>query len=141
MEADSSRLQHRNAYNVTAMSVAPQDIAAEIRRALPDFTITYDVDPVRQAIADSWPRHMDDAVARTEWGWSPHFDLSNRTKVLQHFLCFTVLWQASWPATQCGKIYVQVLGRHDAGYARQAGGKVRYRIGEAAWHSINCNPC
>jgi nucleoside-diphosphate-sugar epimerase len=80
MEADSSRLQHRNAYNITAMSVAPQDIAAEIRKALPSFTITYAVDPVRQAIAESWPRHMDDTVARREWGWSPRFDLTAMTQ-------------------------------------------------------------
>ena len=80
MEADGSRLQHRNAYNITAMSVAPHDIAAAIRQALPGFTITYAVDPVRQAIADSWPRHMDDSIARTEWGWSPRFDLAAMTQ-------------------------------------------------------------
>lgn len=80
MEADSTSLRHRNAYNVTAMSVAPQDIAAEIRIALPHFTITYVVDPVRQAIADSWPRHLDDTVARTEWGWCPRFDLAATTR-------------------------------------------------------------
>jgi nucleoside-diphosphate-sugar epimerase len=80
MEADGSRLQHRNAYNITAMSVAPHDIAAAIRQVLPGFTITYAVDPVRQAIADSWPRHMDDTVARTEWGWSPRFDLAAMTQ-------------------------------------------------------------
>lgn len=80
MEADGSTLQHRNAYNITAMSFAPQDIAAEICKALPNFTITYAVDPVRQAIAESWPRHMDDSVARTEWGWQPRFDLPTMTQ-------------------------------------------------------------
>jgi nucleoside-diphosphate-sugar epimerase len=80
MEADGSRLQHRNAYNITAMSVTPHDIAAEIRKALPSFTITYAVDPVRQAIADSWPRHLDDTVARAEWGWRPRFDLTAMTQ-------------------------------------------------------------
>jgi nucleoside-diphosphate-sugar epimerase len=80
MEADGSRLQHRNAYNITAMSVAPRDIAAEIRKVLPGFTITYAVDPVRQAIAESWPRHLDDTIARTEWGWSPRFDLAAMTQ-------------------------------------------------------------
>jgi nucleoside-diphosphate-sugar epimerase len=80
MEADGSRLQHRNAYNITAMSIAPHDIAAAIRQALPGFTITYAVDPVRQAIADSWPRHMDDSIARAEWGWSPRFDLAAMTQ-------------------------------------------------------------
>jgi nucleoside-diphosphate-sugar epimerase len=80
MAADGTSLQHRNAYNVTAMSFAPQDMAAEIRKALPHFTITYAVDPVRQAIADSWPRHMDDTVARAEWGWRPRFDLAAMTQ-------------------------------------------------------------
>jgi nucleoside-diphosphate-sugar epimerase len=75
MEADGSRLRHRNAYNVTAMSVAPQQLADAITRRLPDFTVSYVIDPVRQAIADSWPRHMDDHVAREEWGWRPRFDL------------------------------------------------------------------
>jgi len=80
MEADGRTLRHRNAYNVTAMSVAPQDIAAEIRNVLPHFTITYAVDAVRQAIAESWPRQMDDSVARREWGWHPHFDLAAMTQ-------------------------------------------------------------
>lgn len=80
MEAGGSTLRHRNAYNVTAMSFAPQDIAVEIQQTLPHFTIAYAVDPVRQAIADSWPRHMDDSVARTEWGWRPHFDLATMTQ-------------------------------------------------------------
>lgn len=80
MEADGTRLRHRNAYNVTAMSFAPQDIAAEIHKALPNFTITYAVDPVRQAIADSWPQSMDDTVARLEWGWQPRFDLAAMTQ-------------------------------------------------------------
>ncbi len=55
MEADPARLVHRNAFNVTAMSFTPERLAAEIRRHLPDFEIDYEVDPVRQAIADSWP--------------------------------------------------------------------------------------
>jgi nucleoside-diphosphate-sugar epimerase len=80
MEADGASLQHRNAYNITAMSVAPQDIAAAIRHERPDFTITYAIDPVRQAIADSWPRHLDDSAARLEWGWCPHYDLATMTR-------------------------------------------------------------
>ena len=80
MEADGAALKHRNAYNVTAMSFAPQDIALEIRKALPHFTISYAVDPLRQAIAESWPRHMDDSVARREWGWCPRFDLASMTQ-------------------------------------------------------------
>jgi len=80
MEADGVRLRHRNAYNVTAMSVAPQDLAAEIARHIPDFAIDYAIDPVRQAIADSWPRHMDDRAAREEWDWQPRFDLRAMVK-------------------------------------------------------------
>ena len=80
MEADPGRLHHRNAYNVTAMSVTPADIADCIRRHIPDFVTDEDVDPVRQAIADSWPRSLDDSAARTDWGWSPQFDLEAMTK-------------------------------------------------------------
>ena len=75
MEADPARLRHRNAFNVTAMSITPAELAAEIRVHVPDFQIDYEVDPVRQAIADSWPRSLDDSAARTEWGWKPHYDL------------------------------------------------------------------
>ncbi len=75
MEFDGERLIHRNGYNVTAMSCSPMDLAQEIEKHIPDFTIGYKIDPVRQGIADSWPRHMDDSVARKEWGWKPQFDL------------------------------------------------------------------
>ena len=75
MEADGTRLTHRNAYNVTAMSFSPEQLAAAIRTRLPDFAMAYEVDPVRQAIAESWPRHMDDSIARMEWGWQPDYDL------------------------------------------------------------------
>ena len=75
MEAAPEQLQHRNAFNVSAMAFTPEDLAAAIRKHLPDFQIDYKVDPVRQAIADSWPRSMDDAAARAEWGWAPTFGL------------------------------------------------------------------
>ena len=75
MAANGRQLIHRNGYNVTAMSLAPRDIAAEIKRHVPEFTIDYHVDPVRQAIAESWPRHMDDSAAKEEWGWRPQHDL------------------------------------------------------------------
>jgi len=75
MEADPSRLRHRNAFNVTAMSFTPEELAAAIRRRLPDFVIEYQVDPVRQAIADSWPRSLDDSAARREWGWEPSWSM------------------------------------------------------------------
>jgi len=76
MEADSAPLRHRNAYNVTAMSITPEDLATEIRRHIPQFAIDYQVDPVRQSIADSWPRSLDDSAAREDWGWAPRFDLA-----------------------------------------------------------------
>jgi nucleoside-diphosphate-sugar epimerase len=79
MEADPAKLKHRNAFNVTAMSFAPEHIAAEITRHIPDFTMEYAVDPLRQAIADSWPNHMDDSAARSEWGWRPEHDLNSMT--------------------------------------------------------------
>jgi len=80
MEADGSRLVHRNAFNVTAMSLTPKLLAAEIRKHIPDFRIDYQVDPVRQAIADSWPNYMDDSCARAEWGWKPRYDLARMTR-------------------------------------------------------------
>jgi nucleoside-diphosphate-sugar epimerase len=80
MEAEPSRLRFRNAYNVTAMSVTPAEIAGEIRRHVPKFVIDYDVDPVRQAIAESWPRSLDDSAARTDWSWAPQFDLAAMTR-------------------------------------------------------------
>jgi nucleoside-diphosphate-sugar epimerase len=75
MEADPSKLRHRNAFNVTSMSFDPELLAAEIRKHIPDFTMDYAVDPVRQAIAESWPNNMDDSAAREEWGWEPEFEL------------------------------------------------------------------
>ncbi len=85
MEADASRLVHRNAFNVTAMQLSPAVLADEIRKHLPNFTIAYDIDPVRQAIANSWPDRIDDSAARAEWGWSPSFDMASMTAdMLQH---------------------------------------------------------
>jgi nucleoside-diphosphate-sugar epimerase len=80
MEADPSKLKHRNAFNVTAMSFDPEIIAAEIRKHIPEFVMKYDVDPVRQGIAETWPNNMDDSCAREEWGWKPTFDLATMTK-------------------------------------------------------------
>jgi nucleoside-diphosphate-sugar epimerase len=79
-EADEASLIHRNAFNVTAMSFAPEDLAAEIRKHIPDFKMHYDVDPVRQSIADSWPNSLDDSAAKEEWGWNPKYDLELMTK-------------------------------------------------------------
>ncbi len=80
MEADPARLRHRNAFNVTAMSFSPEDQAAYIRRYIPEFEISYDVDPVRQAIANSWPASLEDYAARVEWGWEPDYDLDRMTQ-------------------------------------------------------------
>jgi len=82
MEAAPERLHYRNAYNVTAMSVTPAEIAAEIRRDIPNFSVDYEVDPVRQAIADSWPRSLDDSAARTDWAFAPRYDLAAMTEEL-----------------------------------------------------------
>ena len=79
MEADPSRLVHRNAFNVASMSFDPEIIAAKIREYYPDFKMRYEVDPVRQAIAESWPDKMDDSCARAEWDWQPSYDLDAMT--------------------------------------------------------------
>jgi nucleoside-diphosphate-sugar epimerase len=80
MAADPGRLQHRNAFNVTAMQLTPERLAAAIRRHIPEFVIDYEVDPERQAIADSWPNSVDDSAARSEWDWAPRYDLAAMTK-------------------------------------------------------------
>ncbi|MGZ3838823.1 MAG: NAD-dependent epimerase/dehydratase family protein [Flavisolibacter sp.] len=79
MEAPMEKIRTRTSYNVSAMSFSPEQIAAEIRKYIPAFTIDYTPD-YRQSIADSWPGSIDDTVARTDWGWKPEFDLSRMTK-------------------------------------------------------------
>jgi nucleoside-diphosphate-sugar epimerase len=79
MEADPAKLVHRNCFNVASMSFDPEIIAKEIKKHIPDFTLTYDVDPMKQAIAESWPNSMDDSAARAEWGWSPKYNLETMT--------------------------------------------------------------
>ncbi|MGR6898483.1 L-threonine 3-dehydrogenase [Rummeliibacillus sp. TYF-LIM-RU47] len=79
MEANPEKLIHRNAFNVTAMSFEPEEIAASIRKVMPDFTMDYSVDPVRQAIADSWPNSIDPTAAKEEWGFKAKFDLDAMT--------------------------------------------------------------
>ena len=79
MEADPTRLIHRNGFNVAAMSFDPETIYAEIKKHKPDFKMVYDVDPLKQGIADSWPDCMDDSCARNEWDWKPQYDLSTMT--------------------------------------------------------------
>ncbi|MCZ8538088.1 L-threonine 3-dehydrogenase [Paenisporosarcina quisquiliarum] len=79
MEADASKLEHRNAFNVTAMSFEPEQIAASIRKHIPGFELSYDVDPVRQAIANSWPDSIDATAAKDEWGFKAQYDLDSMT--------------------------------------------------------------
>ncbi len=79
MEADPAKLVHRNSFNIASMSFTPEIIAAEIRKRLPDFTMDYDIDPVKDQISRSWPDCLDDSCAREEWGWQPDWDLSRMT--------------------------------------------------------------
>lgn len=80
MEADPAKLKHRNAFNVTAMSFDPEIIAKAIKKHIPEFMMDYDVDPVKKAIAETWPNSMNDSAAREEWGWEPEYDLEAMTK-------------------------------------------------------------
>ena len=79
LEADPSKLVHRNAFNIASMSFAPENIYAEIKKNIPTFEMVYDVDPLKQAIADSWPDSLDDTCARQEWDWKPQFNLESMT--------------------------------------------------------------
>lgn len=79
MEADPNRLVHRNSFNITAMSFDPETIFQSIKRRVPEFRMTYKVDPLRQSIADSWPNSLDDSCAREEWDWKPEYDLETMT--------------------------------------------------------------
>lgn len=79
MEADPSKLVHRNSFNLASMSFTPEILCAEITKRIPTFSMSYDVDPVKQSIAESWPNSLDDSCAREEWGWKPEWDLSAMT--------------------------------------------------------------
>lgn len=79
MEADPKKLVHRNAFNVASMSFEPEQIYQAIRKRIPTFEMEYRVDPVKEAIARSWPDKLDDSAARNEWGWSPKWDLESMT--------------------------------------------------------------
>ena len=80
MEADPSKLVHRNSFNIASMSFEPNTIYLNIRKYLPEFEMQYQVDPLRQAIAESWPNSLDDTCAREEWGWKPEYDLDAMTQ-------------------------------------------------------------
>lgn len=79
MEADPTRLVHRNGFNIASMSFDPEEIFNAIKRYKPDFEMEYDVDPLKQGIADSWPDSLDDSCARAEWDWKPQYDLDAMT--------------------------------------------------------------
>lgn len=80
MEANPSKLVHRNSFNIASMSFEPNTIYQNIRKYLPEFEMQYQVDPLRQAIAESWPNSLDDTCAREEWGWKPEYDLDAMTQ-------------------------------------------------------------
>ena len=79
MEADPTRLVHRNGFNIASMSFDPEEIFNAIKRHKPDFEMEYNVDPLKQSIADSWPDSLDDSCARAEWDWMPQYDLDAMT--------------------------------------------------------------
>ena len=76
-EADETLLEHHADFNVNAMSFTPNELALSIKKKLPEFEMTYRIDSLRQAIADSWPDKLDDSVASKEWGWSPKYNLDS----------------------------------------------------------------
>lgn len=80
MEADPSKLKHRNSFNIASMSFDPEIIYNKIKEYVPEFKMSYELDPLRQKIADSWPDSLDDTCAREEWGWQPEYDLDSMTR-------------------------------------------------------------
>ena len=79
MEADPEKLVHRNAFNIASMSFDPETIYQAIKKHVPQFEMIYDIDPLKQRIADSWPDSLDDTCARQEWGWKPAYNLESMT--------------------------------------------------------------
>jgi len=82
MEAPIENISVRTSYNFGAINFTPEELAAEIKKLYPDFEFTYDVNPAKQAIAESWPESVDDSDARHDWGWDPEFDLPKMTSVM-----------------------------------------------------------
>ena len=80
MEADPTKLIHRNSFNIASMSFDPEIIFNKIKEHIPGFTMSYELDPLRQKICDSWPNKLDDSCARAEWDWHPEYDLEAMTK-------------------------------------------------------------
>jgi nucleoside-diphosphate-sugar epimerase len=79
MEAPAEKISVHTSYNLSSMSFSPEQLAAEIKKFIPEFNISYKPD-YRQAIADSWPQSIDDSTARNDWGWKPEYDLKKMTK-------------------------------------------------------------
>ena len=79
MESPAQRIPVRTSYNLAAMSFSPEELANEIRKYVPGFTVEYKPD-YRQVIADSWPQSIDDSVARNDWGWKHEYDVERMTK-------------------------------------------------------------
>ena len=86
MEADPTRLIHRNSFNIASLSFGPETVFEAIKRYKPDFEMVYDVDPLKQGIAESWPDCMDDHCAREEWDWNPKYDLDSMTRDMLEML-------------------------------------------------------
>ena len=82
MEAPIENINVRTGYNFGAINFTPKELAAEIKKLYPDFVCTYDPDPVKQAIAESWPESIDDSDARADWDWKPEFDLPKMTSTM-----------------------------------------------------------
>lgn len=80
MDAPAKNISVRTSYNFSAINFTPEELVNEIKKLFPDFVCTYDPDPVKQAIADSWPQSIDDGVARRDWGWKHEFTLPKMTK-------------------------------------------------------------
>jgi nucleoside-diphosphate-sugar epimerase len=79
MEAPADKINIRTSYNIASMSFSPKEIAEEIKKHIPGFTVSYKPD-YRQTIAESWPQSIDDSVARNDWGWKEEYDLSSMVK-------------------------------------------------------------
>lgn len=80
MNADPSKLKHRNAFNISGMSFEPEQLKQAIQKYIPDFTMDYNVDPIRQDIANSWPNSLDVSSAKEEWGFSPKYNIDKMTE-------------------------------------------------------------
>jgi nucleoside-diphosphate-sugar epimerase len=79
MDAPSDKISIRSSYNFGGVHFTPEVLAAEIKKHIPDFKLSYTENDPRQEIANSWPRSIDDQYARKDWGWKPEYDLARMT--------------------------------------------------------------